>query len=311
MKVRNALFDGIAGILRSSEKAYFLSADLGFMLFEPFLKKYPSRFINVGVAEANMVGLASGLARMGKQPYCYSMIPFITMRCLEQIRVHMSMGKLNIKLIGVGAGYAYGVQGCSHHAVEDIGIMASMPNLSVFSPSDNYELEWILSEFVNHRGPAYLRLGRTQDSARLRGEKLKIGKPALFNSVKSGKERVIIFSTGTSTVLMNETLPELGRLGISSVLYSVHTIKPFNVDLRPYIPDGSFVVTSELNVKNGGLCSILSQRMMEQGIKAKGFKSFNIPDDFLKTAGETDRLEARIGFERRNMVGEIHKLVRG
>lgn len=129
LEMRIAFVKSLFEVMAEHDDAYLLTGDLGFMAFEPLSEKYGKRFVNVGLCEANMIGLASGLSRAGKLPFCYSMVPFITMRCLEQIRVHLSMGRQGIVLIGVGAGYGYGKQGSSHHAIEDIGIMNSLPGL--------------------------------------------------------------------------------------------------------------------------------------------------------------------------------------
>src|SRR3989338_7258901 len=158
--MRPGIIKAVHQHMRKNKDSYFLTGDLGFSVLENLQKEFPTRVINMGVAEQNMIGVASGLALSGKKVFVYSIIPFVTMRCYEQIRDDACYHNLNIKIIGVGSGLSYGVLGSTHFALEDIGIMRCLPNMTVISPADPVEAELATKKIFIHPGPVYLRLGK-------------------------------------------------------------------------------------------------------------------------------------------------------
>jgi hypothetical protein len=143
--MRSAFVNTLKELARKDERIFLVTADMGFSVFESFREEFPNRFLNTGIAEQNTIGIAAGLAMSGKIVYVYSIIPFVTMRCFEQIRLDLAYNNANVKLVGVGAGFTYGSMGSSHHAIEDISIMRSIPNMTVFCPGDPFETEEIIS----------------------------------------------------------------------------------------------------------------------------------------------------------------------
>ena len=152
----------------SNKKIVFITADLGFMLFDRLAARHPDRVINVGVREATMIGIAAGLSKEGFLPFVYSLAPFVTLRCLEQVRVDLCYNRLSTVLVGVGSGFAYGPNGPTHMGIEDVGVMSSLPNLAILSPCDAYEVRCIVASGHSfehagiftagtHRGAAMLR----------------------------------------------------------------------------------------------------------------------------------------------------------
>src|SRR3989344_5477087 len=139
--MRNTFIKTLEEKARNNKQIVLLTADLGFSVFENYKKKYPKQFINIGIAEQNMTGVASGMAMEGKIPFIYSIIPFVTMRNFEQIRNDICYQNLNVKIVGIGTGFYYGPYGRTHHGIEDIGIMRTLPNLIIFSPADEYETQ--------------------------------------------------------------------------------------------------------------------------------------------------------------------------
>jgi len=158
--MRTAFINTLTEIARKDERIFLLTADMGYSVFEKFRKEFPDRFLNTGIAEQNTVGVAAGLAISGRIVYAYSIIPFITMRCFEQVRLDLAYNETNVKLVGVGGGFAYGSLGASHHATEDIAIMKSLPNMTVLCPGDPIETEELVKQSYQMDGPMYIRLGR-------------------------------------------------------------------------------------------------------------------------------------------------------
>jgi transketolase len=140
----------------------FLTGDLGYMALEPLQKAAGERFINAGIAEQNMVSMAAGLAKTGFQPWVYSIAPFIYARPLEQVRNDVCFHDFPVKLAGNGGGYAYGVMGATHHAIEDYGILLSLPHMHVFVPAFGEDVPAIIEKLASFPSPAYLRLGRDE-----------------------------------------------------------------------------------------------------------------------------------------------------
>lgn len=145
---------------RRNEKIFLLVGDLGYHVVEPFAQEFPNRFINVGIAEQNMAGVAAGLAMTGYNVYIYSIGNFPTLRCLEQIRNDIAYHKANVKVVSVGAGYAYGSLGATHQATEEIGAIRVIPNMVVATPGDPIEARAIAKFSSNYEGPMYIRLGK-------------------------------------------------------------------------------------------------------------------------------------------------------
>ena len=148
-------------LMGSNEKIVFITADLGFKLFDRIAARYPDRVINVGIREATMIGIAAGLSKEGFLPFVYSLVPFVTLRCVEQIRVDLCYNDLPAVLVGVGSGLAYGPNGPTHMGIEDVGVMSALPNLTILSPCDAVEVRMLLPQAVRLKTPVYVRLGRS------------------------------------------------------------------------------------------------------------------------------------------------------
>jgi transketolase len=166
--MRTTFIQTLCEIAERDERVWLLTADLGYSVLEPFAERFPSRFLNVGVAEQNMIGVAAGLAHSGKMPFVYSIANFPTLRCFEQIRNDVCYHEANVKIVAVGGGFAYGAQGYTHHGVEDLGVMRLLPNMIVVAPGDPVETRGATLAMAAHRGPCYLRLGKAREAGRAR-----------------------------------------------------------------------------------------------------------------------------------------------
>src|SRR5262249_54572532 len=145
------------------ERVWLLTADLGYSVLERFAARFPDRYVNVGVAEQNLIGIAAGLARCGKVPFVYSIANFPTLRCLEQIRNDVCYHEGNVKVVAVGGGLAYGAQGYTHHGVEDLAVLRVLPGMTVVAPGDPVETRLVTEAIARHPGPCYLRLGKDRE----------------------------------------------------------------------------------------------------------------------------------------------------
>jgi transketolase len=234
-----------------------ITGDLGFGVLEEFEKELPSQFINSGVAEQSMIGLASGIASTGKRVFVYSIGNFPTIRALEQIRNDVCYMNNPVVIVAVGSGYSYGSQGYTHHALEDIAAMRALPNMNVVSPADPVETEVLTRFLVKDRSPSYLRLGRS-------GEKvLNRNIPDIvegrFNRIFSGEDGVILFtgSIGGNVIAARETL--MSR-GIEISIYSVPFISKISeIDLQALDNTKPIVVVEEHTIRGGLTSAVLEE----------------------------------------------------
>src|SRR4051812_9754805 len=156
--MRVEFVEAIEPVLARDAEAVFITGDLGFNALEGLVAKYGKRFINAGVAEQNMMGLAAGLALTGMRPWVYSIAPFATYRCLEQIRNDVCLHRLPVRIVGNGGGYTYGIMGATHHALEDLAVLRPLPNMRLFFPCSNDHVAGAVGQMSELSGPAYLRL---------------------------------------------------------------------------------------------------------------------------------------------------------
>ncbi len=292
--MRKSFFQSLEAIAGANKNIFVITADLGVKFFQNFRDSCSDRFINVGIAEANMIGVASGLAMSHKNVYCYSIIPFLIMRTLEQIRVDLCYNNLNVKLLGAGGGLVYGMEGITHHAIEDIGVMRSLPNITIVAPGDMLEAQALAEESVNHKGPLYIRFARDADPAvhEKRGFDFKIGKGIL---VHEGKD-ICIMATGSMLYPAKVVLQTLKAQGITPTLVSLHTIKPLD---REIIEDcaGTHKAIFTLEEHNiiGGLGSAVAEILCEKGYRGL-FKRIGILDRYCSDVGGVDYLRAKAGL---------------
>lgn len=274
----------------SGRDTFFITGDLGFGVVEGFKKKFPRQFINAGVAEQNMMGIASGLALSGKKVIVYSIANFTTLRPLEQIRNDIAYHNLDIAIVSVGGGLAYGVQGISHHATEDLAIMRSIPNMKVFAPGDTREAYAITCKIIREKlGPVYLRLGRAGE-ATIHSDssirKLVPGKGCLLADSK--KNDIALLSTGGMLETAMEVNSRLKEKDIESSVYSFHTIKPIDTELvRKIFREFRFVFSMEEHSCTGGFGSALLESLAgASGIKLENYTMFALPSEFTSRVGD-------------------------
>lgn len=322
--MRKVFFETLQKIFSEQKNVYLLTADLGVKFFEDFKNLDHKRLINVGVAEQNMIGIAAGLALGGKNVYCYSIIPFLTMRTLEQIRVDLCYHNLNVKLLGAGGGLVYGTEGMTHHAIEDLAIMRSLPNMTVVCPGDAKEAEATALASVSHQGPLYIRFGRDSDPIVHEKEAKKTSSsssPSLLPRkssvidfkigqgliVKEGKD-ICLLATGTMLYPAKQVWEILGKQGLVPALISLHTIKPLDKDLildcaKKY----RAIFTLEEHNILGGLGGAVAEVLAESGY-GKIFKRIGIKDRYAYPfIGSADYLRDKLGLSPEKICQTIFK----
>jgi transketolase len=226
--MRNAFAKAIMELAQQDERLVLLSADIGNRLFDDFKTKCPNRFFNCGVAEANMIGVAAGLTMSGLRAVCYTIAPFITYRCLEQIRIDLCYHEVPVTIVGAGSGLAYASLGATHHSCEELGMLRLLPGLTVLAPGDAWEVRAGLKAALQHPGPVYMRIGKKGEPVVHSSEPdFVIGKAI---PLREGTD-VCLLSTGAilSTALSAADL--LASAGCTAAVFSVPTVKPLDLPL--------------------------------------------------------------------------------
>ena len=252
--MRNAFVDTLCALTFENKNIYLLTGDLGFGVLTKFWETYPDNFINVGIAEQNMMAVAAGLALEGNMVFAYSMPNFATMRCLEHIRNCIAYHKANVKIVSVGAGVAYSTLGITHHGTEDLSVMRAIPELKIFSPADPYETIAVTLAACKIDAPCYIRLEKGRESF-IHHQKIdnyEIGKAV---KILDGDD-CAIFSTGAISLEALKAAEQLNAKGISTALFTFPTIKPIDVEvIENYARKCKVIVTVEENNIIGGFGS--------------------------------------------------------
>lgn len=251
--MRTAFVDRLCALAAEDERVWLLTGDLGFSVLERFADVFPRRFVNAGVAEQNMIGVAAGLALSGKVPFVYSIANFPVMRCLEQIRNDVCYHALDVKIVSVGGGMVYGPQGYTHHGVEDIAVMTALPGMTVLAPADPLEAKWAAGAALSRCGPVYVRLGKAGDPVLHQNEPtVDVGGAIL---VACGHD-VTLISTGAALAISLAVSHELALHGVSARVLSMPTVKPIDVpQLVRAATDTQLIATIEEHGPVGGLFS--------------------------------------------------------
>lgn len=275
--MRDAFFDELHTLYCKDDRVVFLTGDLGYKLFDPLVQADPARVVNFGIREAAMVGFAAGLAKMGRLPFVYSIVPFLTLRCLEQIKLDLCYNRLRAVLVGVGGGFAYGPNGPTHHGVDDIGVMSTLPNMRCLAPATPGEVREFVRDVNRLDSSAYLRLGRNGES--------NIPMPAGTGSpmvVRDGTDGVIV----TTGVILNEVLEaadQLVRLGIHPKVVHIPSIHPFPDDsIQGFLEDGAACLTVEEHIATGGLGQHLTFSLAKRQRHVR-FAALTVPATFPDT----------------------------
>ena len=294
-----ALFE----LANDNKDVVLITGDLGFGLFEDFSEKFPSQFVNIGIAEQNMIGVSTGLALEGKIVFVYSIGNFPTLRCLEQIRNDACYHNLNINIICMGAGFSYGALGMSHHATEDIAIMRSLPGMTVISTSTEDEAYFSTIELSKRNGVGYLRLDKSNASkSKELKDKIEIGKG---NILKDGSDYTIIVCGGIAEEALSAA-DDLDKDNISCKVVSMHTIKPIdNVLIQDCVENSKGIISVEEGNITGGLGSAILEACLKNGKFPLKMKTLGINDEYVSIVGSQEYLRDSTGLSKRFIVDAV------
>lgn len=305
--MRDAFIKKLFELAKDDPKIFLITGDLGFGVLEEFEKNYPKQFLNAGVAEQNMTGLAAGLALEGRTVFTYSIANFPILRCLEQIRNDVCYHNANVKIVSIGGGFSYGALGFSHHATEDIAILRSMPTMTVLCPADLWEVEQATAALVKDKGPAYLRLDKSKaESTNRSDEVFQIGKARIL---RDGNDLTLVGTGGIVGVLL-EAAKELSCQGVQVRVLSMHTIKP--LDREPLFSaamETGGVITVEEHTVLGGLGAATAEAFLEEGVIPQIFYRIGLRDCFSTLVGSQNYLREKYGMDVQSIVKKSLELL--
>ena len=304
--MRNAFASEITALAEQDERLVLLSGDIGNRLFDKFKKRFPKRFFNCGVAEANMISVAAGMAHCGLRPVTYTIASFSTTRCFEQIRVDVCCQNLPVIIAGVGAGLAYAANGATHHSCEDIATLRVLPNMTVICPGDQIEVRLAFRAAFDHNGPVYLRLGKKgEPTVHGHSPDFKIGKGII---VRPGRD-VCLLSTGNMLPVAMQAAEKLDNVGASAEVVSLHTIKPLDEPLLAEVfTDFELVVTVEEHSVLGGLGGAVAEWLAGQRRQRARLCRVGTADTFLHEAGGQEYAREFFGLTPDKIAGRILSL---
>ena len=266
-----------------------VTADTGAICHDKFREELSDRYVNVGIAEQNLVGVGAGLAMAGKKPFLYAIASFATFRCYEQIRVDLCCMDLPVTVVGVGAGFDYNTLGPTHHSTEDLAVMRALPGMTVLSPSDSLMAREMVGYCLRKPGPKYIRLDRTGLPLVYNGG----GKPDLDNGlavVREGRDMVVV-ATGRMVLRALELAEALDKHSIQVGVVDLFRIKPVNEDLLyETISRYTHIASLEEHFVTGGVGSVVLETLSNRGKSHPVFR-FGIPDKFCRDYGDRGYLQ--------------------
>jgi transketolase len=265
--MRGAFVKTLTDLAARDERIFLLTGDLGYMALEPFAQQFPDRFLNCGVAEQNMVGVATGLAQAGFLPFVYSIVTFATLRPYEFIRNGPVLHQLPVRIVGVGGGMEYGHNGASHYGLEDLAVMRAQPGLTVVAPGDFEQTKNALSQTYDLPGPIYYRLGKDDKTTipDLNGQ-FELGK---VQRVRVGRDLAIV-TTGSIATEAVRASDMLAREGIAAAVIIVSSFNPAPLfDLQHQLALFDHVVTLEAHYAAGGLSSLVAEVIAENRLNCR------------------------------------------
>ena len=306
--MRAAFIRGLIEAAKDDKRIHLLVGDVGYSLVEPFAQEFPDRFVNVGIAEQNMIGIATGLALCDKVVFVYSLANFPTLRCIEQIRNDVCYHNAGVRIVASGGGLSYGALGVTHHVTEDMGILRILPNMTVIAPGDPVESALATRSISKWLGPCYLRLAKTGDPTVYQTTPdFRIGKAI---TVRDGSDVTLVATGG---ILWNavKAAEQLSLWDIQCRVLSMHTLKPLDTDsVIAAAQETGIVITIEEHSIIGGLGSAVSEVLAEHAGSDALFKRIGIGDRFCSEVGSQAYLQKACSLSVEDIVDTVRSLVR-
>lgn len=300
--MRNAFSDALVAAAVADPRVLLLTGDHGYALFDQFRKACPKQYINCGVAEQNMVGVAAGLAKAGFKPVVYGLAAFVPIRVLEQIKIDICYENLPVILIGDGAGLVYSHLGTSHQSTEDIACTRSIPQITILSPADRFEMTAAMQIALKAESPIYLRMGKS-DRGDVHNTAVQLRAGEMLQ-IRKGSGEVALFATGS----MVKTAMAIAQNGLDADIWSVPAIKPISTEHLKMITIGlNRIVTLEEHSIMGGLGSTISELMgLENPVP---ICRIGIEDNFSNSCGSWDHLLHEHGLDLTSVTDKIQRFL--
>jgi transketolase len=307
--VRDSFIARLEEIASGDPRVFLITGDLGFGVLDKFEERFPSQFLNAGVAEQNMTGLATGMALEGRVVFTYSIANFPTLRCLEQIRNDAAYHDANVKVVAIGGGFSYGALGMSHHATEDLAIMRAI-GIVVVAPGCDWEAAGAVDALVKKKGTCYLRLDRASaGTTGRRGERFELGRA---RQLRSGADLTLIATGG----ILGEVLAAADFLAnerrIHCRVLSMHTINPLDVPaILSAARETGGILTVEEHSLRGGLGAAVAEACLDNGVSPASFARLGVKGGFTSIVGSQEYLRHHHGLDRDAIAAKVEELLRG
>lgn len=304
--MRSTYLSALYNFAKEDDRVVSLVADNGVIVYDNFMNDFPERFFNFGISEGHMVSAAAGMASCGLIPYVYTVSAFLAYRAYEFIRDDICYQDQNVKIVGIGSGLTYSTLGASHHTTEDIALLRSIPNMTVFSPSCRQEVSWVMEQSYKIHGPVYIRLGNNSEDYYDEKHEFYFGIPS---EIKKGDGCCAIFTTGSITSIAVEVAKQLREEGIDIAVYSVHTLKPMDaLEIAKIL--GSYQKIAVLDEHNiiGGLYSALAEIMVMKQVN-RPVLNIGLNDQFAVGYGKIEEVRQANGLGKNNVYKKIKEFL--
>ena len=298
--MRDAFVAELTQLAAVDPSVMLITGDLGFGVLDNYAAQFPEQFLNAGVAEQNMTGLACGLALEGHKVYTYSIANFTTLRPLEQIRNDICYHDADVTLVSVGGGFSYGQLGMSHFATEDLAILRALPNIKVIAPADPWETKILTRKLAIQKGPKYLRLDK--GNAGISECPVELGK---IREVRSGND-VTLIGIGAIIAEIIDAAKILSDKGIDASVLAVHSLKPLDIDpiLQAARETGGLITVEEHSII-GGLGGAVAETCLEAGVPPRFFCRLGLKDQFPTVVGDQNYLRAAYNMNASAIVAAV------
>ncbi len=302
--MRKTALDMVYELAKKDESVFFIGSDLGVGTLQNFKTEMSDRFFMEGISEANVIGMAAGLAMEGKVIYVNTIASFLTRRCFEQVVIDLCLHNVNVRLLGNGGGLVYAPLGPTHEAIDDLAIMRAIPNMTIVAPADANEMQRVMEKSLDYQGPMYIRFAKGYDPIVTTDDiPFDIGKAL---QMRDGNDALIV-TIGITLRNALEASDALKAEGLEVAVLHVPTIKPLDIPkILECAEKASAIVTIEEHTVMGGLGSAVAEIIAEAGFnESKKFKRIGIPDVFPEHYGSQVSLMEEFGITTKNLISVI------
>jgi len=296
-----AFVEKLSELATQDWRIVLLTGDLGFQIFDGFRTEHGARYVNVGVAEAQMICMAAGLAHEGFRPFAYSIASFVTARCYEQVKLSVAYPGLPVVIVGAGGGYAYGASGVTHHAGDDLALMRIIPKMTVVAPADASEARQLLPQVLDLDGPCYFRIGRGCEPQYSVKAPCVLGQGRLLFD----GEDVAVLGTGEVGYEVFSAVQKLREHGIFPVAYQFHTVSPLDNDVLEALATGvSTIIIAEEHVDAGGFASAVREWLSKRNHSTRVI-GLGVPDLLPLGNPTQSEIRSRYGFDSESIAAAV------